>query len=244
MFELAEAEAPPPAGDAAGSARQRGNGGEGEESSSSATAAEGSRRDGDHAGALPALQAVHHPFTAPCEEDAPVLLDAIRSFSNPSFSSWEFAEPLAVAAQSAAAVAPPPPEAWRRLLAVRAQHYDLVCNGVELGGGSVRLHEAATQRGVLETILRVTPRQLDGFAPLLAALGSGAPPHGGLALGLDRLVATLVGPDCAQSVRDVIAFPKSAMGNDVLVGAPAEATPQQWAELHLAPVRAGSREGA
>lgn len=198
--------------------------------------------DGDGA-TLPQLQSVHHPFTAPREGRDAALLHAALQSSAPA------AAQAAAAAALPAGAAPPAPAsrpqldgvAWRRLLGVRGQHYDLVCNGVELGGGSVRMHDAATQRGVLEAVLRVTPQQLEGFAPLLAALGSGAPPHGGLALGLDRLVALLVGPECAQSVRDVIAFPKSAAGNDALTGAPAEATPAQWAELHLAPVVAAAR---
>ena len=92
------------------------------------------------------------------------------------------------------------------------------------------------QRFVLASVLRVSPAQLAGFGSLLTSLGMGAPPHGGLALGLDRLVATLAGPDCAASVRDVIAFPKSAQGNDLLTGAPAEPQPHQWRELHLAPL--------
>jgi aspartyl-tRNA synthetase len=201
----------------------------------------GPPRDDADAAPLPQLQSVHHPFTAPREgEDTAALHAAMQ---------------CGAAAVAAAALLPagaPPPaasrqqhDAWRRVLGIRGQHYDLVCNGVELGGGSIRLHDAATQRGVLEAVLRVTPQQLEGFAPLLAALGSGAPPHGGLALGLDRLVALLVGPECAQSVRDVIAFPKSAAGNDALTGAPAAATPAQWAELHLAPtVAAGAAAGA
>jgi aspartyl-tRNA synthetase len=119
------------------------------------------------------------------------------------------------------------------LLTVRGQHYDLVANGVELGGGSVRIHDAALQQAVLERVIAVSPAQLLGFKTLLTALAHGAPPHGGIALGLDRLVAMLAGPDAAASVRDVIAFPKSAAGNDLLTGAPAEATSEQLREFHV-----------
>ena len=74
---------------------------------------------------------------------------------------------------------------------------------------------------------------MHAFEPLLAALAAGAPPHGGLALGLDRLTALLAGMAAAPSLRDVIAFPKSAAGNDPLTGAPAQVTPQQLQEYHI-----------
>jgi aspartyl-tRNA synthetase len=172
------------------------------------------------AAALPRLQSVHHPFTAPHPDDAPLLarlMDAVDKGSNGG------APALAAATADA-------------LLRVRGQHYDLVCSGVELGGGSVRVHDPALQGFIFAHLLRVSPSQLEGFRPLLDALAAGAPPHGGLALGLDRLVATVAGPGAAASVRDVLAFPKSAAGNDLLTGAPAALEPHQWAELHLAPV--------
>lgn len=99
-------------------------------------------------------------------------------------------------------------------LAVRGQHYDLVANGWELGGGSIRIHHGPTQRFVLERILQLDARL---FQHLLDALRCGAPPHGGIALGLDRLVALL---GRAPSLRDVIAFPKSFRGLDLTCGAP------------------------
>lgn len=172
------------------------------------------------------LQSVHHPFTAPRDDDAPLLLELMASSPGEAAAS--------------AGGAPPSfdPAVLPRLLCLRGQHYDLVCNGVELGGGSIRVHSPSLQRFILAHVLRVTPAQLEGFRPLLSALASGAPPHGGLALGLDRLVATLVGPGCAASVRDVIAFPKSAAGNDLLTGAPALATAEQWEEVHLRPTDA------
>ncbi|XP_051991009.1 aspartate--tRNA ligase, mitochondrial-like [Xyrauchen texanus] len=97
---------------------------------------------------------------------------------------------------------------------VRGQHYDLVLNGCEIGGGSIRIHNASQQLYVLETILKEDPSLL---SHLLEALNSGAPPHGGIALGLDRLLSIIVG---APSIRDVIAFPKSFRGHDLMSHAP------------------------
>ncbi|KAM3178465.1 hypothetical protein ACTXT7_002485 [Hymenolepis weldensis] len=97
---------------------------------------------------------------------------------------------------------------------VHGQHYDLVCNGQEVGGGSIRIHQSDTQRFVLESILH---EDVSTLKHLLEALSFGAPPHGGIALGLDRLVATLTG---ARTVRDVIAFPKTSGGRDLLSDSP------------------------
>lgn len=97
---------------------------------------------------------------------------------------------------------------------VCGQHYDLVLNGSEIGGGSIRIHRATEQLYVLKNILQENPSLL---SHLLEALDSGAPPHGGIALGLDRLVSIMVG---ASSIRDVIAFPKSFRGYDLMSQAP------------------------
>lgn len=126
-------------------------------------------------------------------------------------------------------------EKWiRELLSIRAAHYDLVANGWEIGGGSLRLHRAEDQKAVFDNILRLPKHQVDGFRHLLQALENGAPPHGGIAFGLDRLVVLLSGSQAATSLRDVIAFPKSAIGNEPLTGAPAEATKAQLLEYHIA----------
>ncbi|KAJ2550619.1 aspartate--tRNA ligase msd1 [Coemansia sp. RSA 1933] len=113
---------------------------------------------------------------------------------------------------------------------VRGQHYDLVLNGVELGGGSIRIHDANIQSHVFENILRLKPEVQESFSHLVTALGHGCPPHGGIALGLDRLVAILTG---SQSLRDVIAFPKSKSGRDIFMKSPAAATEDQLAEYGL-----------
>lgn len=112
-------------------------------------------------------------------------------------------------------------------LKARGQHYDLVLNGWEVAGGSIRIHHAPSQRYVLENILQEDVREL---SHLLEALESGAPPHGGIALGLDRLVCLACG---ARSIRDVIAFPKSAEGRDLMGGAPAPLAPKEKKLYHL-----------
>ncbi|KAJ5895178.1 hypothetical protein N7495_006869 [Penicillium taxi] len=112
-----------------------------------------------------------------------------------------------------------------------ADHYDLVVNGVELGGGSRRIHDAAVQEFILRDILKVPAERLADFSHLLDALRSGCPPHAGLALGFDRLVAVMLG---RESVRDVIAFPKTGKGgDDAMVRAPSPMTAQALETYHL-----------
>lgn len=97
-------------------------------------------------------------------------------------------------------------------LQLRAQHYDLVLNGQEIGGGSIRIHDPILQERVMREYLGLSDQQMASFSHLLKALKLGAPPHGGMALGLDRIVALLAGK---TSIRDVIAFPKTSSGQDL-----------------------------
>ncbi len=114
--------------------------------------------------------------------------------------------------------------------AVRSLAYDVVLNGVEVGGGSIRIHDRDLQRRVFELIGVGDEEADDRFGFLLRALRLGAPPHGGIALGLDRLVMLLGGE---RSIRDVIAFPKSATGGDPLTGAPGPVDALQLRELAI-----------
>ncbi|XP_063610062.1 aspartate--tRNA ligase, mitochondrial-like [Penaeus indicus] len=109
----------------------------------------------------------------------------------------------------------------------RSQHYDLVLNGCEIGGGSMRIYEPSMQQHVLENILGIDASSLGFFNE---ALQSGAPPHGGIALGFDRLIAEMCG---ANSIRDVIAFPKSIEGRCYMSGAPGDVTAQEMDLYHI-----------
>jgi aspartyl-tRNA synthetase len=150
---------------------------------------------------------VHHPFTTPRPEDIEALkkLDAKAELQNPNSVLGTF----------------------------RARAYDLVLNGTELGGGSIRIHDAAVQRIVLSLLGLSAEEMQDKFGFLLDALEAGAPPHGGIALGLDRLIALLSGE---PSIRDVIAFPKTAKGTCLVSGAPGIPEPRQLKELRVAVV--------
>jgi aspartyl-tRNA synthetase len=122
---------------------------------------------------------------------------------------------------------------------VRGQHYDVVVNGAELGGGSIRIHQPDVQKMVFEDVLQITPEETKlRFGYMLEAFRYGAPPHGGIALGFDRLCAILCG---TPSIRDVIAFPKTAKGTDLMTDSPAAVTPRQLRDLHIE-VKAAKKE--
>src|SRR3954466_2902883 len=114
---------------------------------------------------------------------------------------------------------------------VRGQHYDIVVNGVELGGGSIRIHRPDVQKTIFEEILQIPPEETKlRFGYMLEAFQYGAPPHGGIALGFDRLNAILCG---TPSIRDVIAFPKTAKGMDLMTDSPTQVSARQLKDLHL-----------
>jgi aspartyl-tRNA synthetase len=108
-----------------------------------------------------------------------------------------------------------------------AYAYDIVLNGSEIGGGSIRIHQRDVQQRVFKTIGLSAEEAESKFGFLLEAFNYGPPPHGGIALGVDRLCALLAG---AASIREVIAFPKTASGGDPLTGAPTPITPAQRKE--------------
>eukprot|EP00457_Paulinella_chromatophora_P004210 gb/GEZN01004220.1/.p1 GENE.gb/GEZN01004220.1/~~gb/GEZN01004220.1/.p1 ORF type:complete len:594 (-),score=53.40 gb/GEZN01004220.1/:15-1796(-) len=165
------------------------------------------------------VRATHHPFTSPKPQHAQALVRAMEFLGQHGVSSQATnPEGFAVAKDS--------------LGSLVAQHYDLVCNGVELGGGSIRIHDSDLQNSVLR-FLGTDPEQ---FRHLLDALAYGCPPHGGIALGLDRLIALMGAPrDQAHGLplREVIPFPKSTSGADLLTGSPAFVTDDKWSQYHL-----------
>ena len=135
---------------------------------------------------------MHHPFTAPRDEDVS-LLD-----SSPE--------------------------------KVRGRHYDMVCNGYELGGGSIRIYTRELQRKVFRLLGYSDEEVEELFGHLLEAFDYGAPPHGGIALGIDRTVMLLAGEG---TIREVIAFPKNQSAADLTFNAPSPVTEEQLSELHL-----------
>lgn len=135
----------------------------------------------------------HHPFTAPVEDDIPLLKESPKK--------------------------------------VRGQHYDVVVNGVELGGGSIRIHQPDVQKTIFEEVLQIPPDETKlRFGYMLEAFRYGAPPHGGIALGFDRLIAILCG---TPSIRDVIAFPKTAKGTCLMTESPSAVSARQLRDLHI-----------
>ena len=116
------------------------------------------------------------------------------------------------------------------LLSLKSKGYDIVVNGSELGGGSIRIHNYAVQKKVLAALGVDEQRQAKNFGFLLEALRYGAPPHGGIAMGIDRMVMLLRG---TTNIRDVIAFPKTQSGADLLCDAPAPVEERQLRDVHI-----------
>jgi aspartyl-tRNA synthetase len=139
---------------------------------------------------------LHHPFTAPRDEDV------ARLDSDPA--------------------------------SVRAKAYDIVLNGTEVGGGSLRIHDSALQAKVFRVLSMTDEEAKERFGFFLEALQYGTPPHGGIALGVDRIVMILAGE---QSIRDVIAFPKTASATDLMSGAPSPVRDDQVKDLGVVVVR-------
>ena len=135
---------------------------------------------------------MHHPFTAPKDEDIPLLDTA--------------------------------PER------VHAKHYDLVCNGCELSSGSIRIHKRELQEKVFRLLGYGKEEVTQRFGHLLEAFEYGAPPHGGIAPGIDRVVMILAGE---ETIRDVIPFPKNQSAMDMMFDAPSPVSEEQLRELHL-----------
>jgi len=113
---------------------------------------------------------------------------------------------------------------------VRSKHYDMICNGFEIGGGSLRIHTATLQRKIFQLLGYTDDDIEERFGHMLEAFEYGAPPHGGIALGIDRIVMLLAG---RETIREVIAFPKTQSALDLTFNAPAPVTEEQLAELHI-----------
>jgi len=136
--------------------------------------------------------AIHHPFTAPMDEDLPLL--------------------------------------EKETLSVRSKAYDMVLNGTELGGGSIRIHRRGTQERIFKLLGLSDEEAMNKFGYLLEAFEYGTPPHGGVAFGIDRMIMLLTGKD---NIRDVIAFPKTQSASDLMAQAPSTVEDKQLQELHI-----------
>ncbi|HKN17419.1 MAG TPA: amino acid--tRNA ligase-related protein, partial [Candidatus Sulfotelmatobacter sp.] len=146
--------------------------------------------------------AAHHPFTSPHEEDMKLLESGVESVNDPQ-------SPLS---------------------AVRALAYDVVLNGTELGSGSIRIHRQDVQSRIFRALGMTEDEARARFGFFLEALEYGTPPHGGIALGLDRIVMIIAG---AESLREVIPFPKTARAVDLMVDAPTPVSDAQLRDLGI-----------
>jgi aspartyl-tRNA synthetase len=146
--------------------------------------------------------AAHHPFTSPHDEDMSLLEAGVESVNDPQ-------SPLS---------------------AVRALAYDVVLNGTELGSGSIRIHRQDIQSKIFRALGMTEEEAKSRFGFFLEALEYGTPPHGGIALGLDRIVMIIAG---AESLREVIPFPKTARAVDLMVDAPTPVSERQLRELGI-----------
>ena len=113
---------------------------------------------------------------------------------------------------------------------VKAKHYDFICNGYELSSGSIRIHDSELQLKIFKLLGYPEEEIRELFSHLLEALDFGAPPHGGIAPGIDRFVMLLAGE---ENIREVIAFPKTKTGQDLMTNSPDVVSPEQVADLHL-----------
>ena len=113
---------------------------------------------------------------------------------------------------------------------VRARHYDFVCNGSEISSGSIRIHNRELQEKIFEILGYSKEETEERFGHLLEALESGAPPHGGIAPGIDRFLMLLAGE---ENIREVIAFPKTQSAIDLMLDSPSSVSPEQLQELRL-----------
>jgi aspartyl-tRNA synthetase len=144
--------------------------------------------------------AMHHPFTSPVDEDLSLLERAVEKGEQELFGR------------------------------IRAKAYDAVINGVEVAGGSIRIHRRDIQNVVFKALGMTPESARERFGFFLDALAYGTPPHGGIASGIERLMMVLVP---TENIRDVMAFPKTASATDLMIDAPGDVEPKQLEELHL-----------